>query len=66
MSIFKINQSYLEKQTKTKRVEELKALLKESDFKILPDYDKKDESLILQRQQWREEIRLLEIDLSNL
>jgi hypothetical protein len=42
------------------RIAELKALLNNSDYKVLPDYDKPDEGVKAQRQAWREEIRTLE------
>jgi hypothetical protein len=42
------------------RIAELKALLTNSDYKVLPDYDKPDEGVKAQRQAWREEIRTLE------
>ena len=42
------------------RIAELKALLNDSDYKVLPDYDKPDEDIVSQRQAWREEIRTLE------
>ena len=42
------------------RIAELKALLNNSDYKVLPDYDKPDEDIVAQRQAWREEIRTLE------
>jgi hypothetical protein len=42
------------------RIAELKALLTNSDYKVLPDYDKPDENIKAQRQAWREEIRTLE------
>jgi len=42
------------------RIAELKALLNNSDYKVLPDYDKPDEDIVSQRQAWREEIRTLE------
>jgi hypothetical protein len=42
------------------RIAELKRLLTESDYKVLPDYDKPDETIVVQRQEWRDEIRLLE------
>lgn len=65
MSLFKINQKYIDDQNRIKRIEELKRLLKDSDFKVLPDYDQQDNSIIIQRQSWREEIRQLEIELSS-
>jgi hypothetical protein len=42
------------------RIAELKALLTNSDYKVLPDYDKPDENIVSQRQAWRLEIRTLE------
>jgi hypothetical protein len=42
------------------RITELKRLLADSDFRVLPDYDKDSEEIKAQRQAWREEIRALE------
>ena len=42
------------------RIAELKQLLANSDYKVLPDYDKPSEDIKTQRQAWREEIRTLE------
>ena len=42
------------------RIKELKKLLTDSDHKVLPDYDKTDELIIQQRQEWRDAIRALE------
>lgn len=42
------------------RVNELKVLLAKTDYKVLPDYDKTDEQIKVQRQAWRNEIRQLE------
>jgi len=51
-------------QLKLKRIAELKQLLKDSDYKDLPNYDKRNTSQwandIKQRQTWRNEIRQLE------
>jgi anti-sigma28 factor (negative regulator of flagellin synthesis) len=47
-------------QQREQRIAELKALLTNSDYKVLPDYDKPDENIVSQRQAWREEIRTLE------
>jgi hypothetical protein len=47
-------------QQRVARIAELKALLTESDYKVLPDYDKPDEAIVAQRQAWRDEIRELE------
>ena len=46
--------------TKEARLAELKKLLLQSDYKVLPDYDKPDEDIKIQRQTWREDIRELE------
>lgn len=53
-------QSEKDEQTKERRIAELKRLLDDSDYKVLPDYDKTDEDIIADRQKWRDEIRLLE------
>ncbi len=42
------------------RIAELKQLLTDSDYKVLPDYDKDSEAIKAQRQAWRDEIRTLE------
>ena len=42
------------------RILELKALLNNSDYKVLPDYDKDSEAIKAHRQAWREEVRQLE------
>jgi hypothetical protein len=42
------------------RIAELKALLTNSDYKVLPDYDKDSAAIKAQRQAWRNEIRTLE------
>ena len=42
------------------RVAELKKLLTDSDFKVLPDYDQPSDEIKAQRQVWRNEIRQLE------
>ena len=47
-------------QNKGNRIAELKQLLLNSDYKVLPDYDKPSEEIKAQRQAWREEIRTLE------
>ena len=42
-----------------RRIDELKALLAASDYKVLPDYDRTSDDIIAQRQAWRDEIRSL-------
>lgn len=58
--LIKVDQSKVDAITDAKRIEELRALLAASDYKVLPDYDRTDEDIIAQRQAWREEIRALE------
>ena len=41
------------------RIAELKKLLAETDYKVLPDYDKYATDVKAQRQAWRDEIRNL-------
>jgi len=45
---------------KQARIEELKNLLKDTDYVALSDYDKEKPELLEQRKVWREEIRNLE------
>jgi hypothetical protein len=47
-------------QVKANRIIELKSLLKDSDYKVLSDYDKPNDAIKAQRQAWRVEIRSLE------
>jgi len=47
-------------QVRANRIAELKGLLAATDYKVLPDYDKPDATLVAQRQAWREAIRQLE------
>jgi hypothetical protein len=42
------------------RIVELKQLLVDSDYKVLPDYDKNADAIKADRQAWRAEIRTLE------
>jgi hypothetical protein len=60
MSIIKIDPAKAQAKANADRIAELKALLNNSDYKVLPDYDKPDENIVAQRQAWREEIRALE------
>lgn len=46
-------------QIKQEQIYALKQKLKETDFKVLPDYDKPNENIKAQRQAWRDEIRQL-------
>jgi hypothetical protein len=58
--IIKIDPAKAQAKANADRIAELKALLNDSDYKVLPDYDKPDEDIVSQRQAWREEIRTLE------
>jgi hypothetical protein len=60
MSIIQVDPAKVAALDATKRIAELKALLTNSDYKVLPDYDKDSEAIKAQRQAWREEIRTLE------
>ena len=42
------------------RVSELKQMLADTDYKVLPDYDNTTDEIKAQRQAWRDEIRTLE------
>lgn len=53
------NQKLLEKQN---RIAELKQLLRDTDYVVLPDYDQEKPDIIAQRALWREEVRALEND----
>jgi hypothetical protein len=60
MSLIKIDPAKAQAKANAERIAELKALLNDSDYKVLPDYDKPDEDIVSQRQAWREEVRTLE------
>ena len=60
MSLIKVDPAKAQAKANADRIAELKALLNNSDYKVLPDYDKPDEGVVAQRQAWREEIRTLE------
>jgi len=58
--LIKIDPVKAEAKANADRIAELKALLTNSDYKVLPDYDKTDSTITAQRQAWRDEIRTLE------
>jgi hypothetical protein len=60
MSLIKIDPAKAQAKANAERIAELKALLTNSDYKVLPDYDKDSEAIKAQRQAWRQEIRTLE------
>ena len=58
--LIKIDPAKAQAKANAERIVELKALLADSDYKVLPDYDKTDSTITAQRQAWRDEIRTLE------
>ena len=58
--MIKIDPARASKLQAEKRIAELKQLLLDSDYKVLPDYDKPSDEIKAQRQAWRDEIRQLE------
>ena len=58
-------QAEKDQQAKEQRIAELKRLLADSDYKVLPDYDKASDDIKAQRQAWRDEIRQLEAALND-
>ena len=60
MSLIKIDPAKAQAKANADRIAELKALLTNSDYKVLPDYDKNADAIKADRQAWREEIRTLE------
>ena len=60
MSLIKVDPAKAQAKANAERIVELKALLANSDYKVLPDYDKTDSTITAQRQAWRDEIRTLE------
>jgi len=60
MSLIQVDPAKVQAKANAERIAELKRLLADSDFRVLPDYDKDSEEIKAQRQAWREEIRALE------
>ena len=60
MSLIKVDPAKAQAKANVDRIAELKQLLTNSDYKVLPDYDKTDSTITAQRQAWRDEIRTLE------
>ena len=60
MSIIKIDAAKAAEKVRVDRIAELKKLLADSDYKMLPGYDRPSEEIVVQRQAWRDEIRALE------
>jgi len=59
MGLIKINHEKLDEKARQERIDELRKLIADSDYKVLPDYDKPNEAIKAQRQAWRDEIRKL-------
>jgi hypothetical protein len=64
--LIKVDPAKAQAAADAKRIEELKALLAASDYKVLPDYDRTDPAIVAQRQAWRDEIRALEAQPSEV
>jgi hypothetical protein len=60
MSLIKVDPAKAQAKINAARIAELKQLLRDSDYVVLPDYDKDKADVIAQRQAWRDEIRSLE------
>ena len=60
MSIIKIDPAKVAEKARVDRIAELKQLLADSDYKVLPGYDRPTESIMAQREAWRLEVRALE------
>jgi hypothetical protein len=54
------NEPETPEQIKEARIQELKQMLKDTDYVALADYDKSKPEVLEQRKAWREEIRSLE------
>ena len=52
-------QAEKDQQAKERRITELKRLLAETDYKVMPDYDRPSAKMVEDRQAWRDEIRKL-------
>ncbi len=59
MSIVKTDPAKLQAFTSAARIAELKKFLSDSDYKMLPGYDRPIADLATQRQAWRDEIRAI-------
>jgi FtsZ-binding cell division protein ZapB len=59
MSLIKIDPAKVKAKQDAERIEELRELLRSTDYVALVDYDKDATEVKAQRQAWREEIRVL-------
>jgi hypothetical protein len=60
MSLIQVDPAKAQAKANAERITELKRLLADSDYKVLPDYDKPSEDIKAARQAWRDEIRELQ------
>jgi glyoxylase-like metal-dependent hydrolase (beta-lactamase superfamily II) len=60
MSLIIVDQAKVQAKADADRIAELKKLLADSDYKVLPGYDRPTESIMAQREAWRLEVRALE------
>jgi hypothetical protein len=60
MSFIIVDQAKVEAKARADRIAELKKLLADTDFKMLPGYDRPTEEIAVQREAWRLEVRALE------
>lgn len=60
MSLIIVDQAKVEAKAREARIAELKQLLANTDYKMLPGYDRPSEEIAVQREAWRLEVRALE------
>ena len=60
MSIVKVDPAKVAEKARLARIAELKQLLADSDYKVLPGYDRPTEDIMTHREAWRLEVRALE------
>jgi hypothetical protein len=60
MSFIIVDQAKVEAKVRADRIAELKKLLADTDYKMLPGYDRPTEEIAVQREAWRLEVRALE------
>jgi hypothetical protein len=60
MSFIIVDQAKVEAKARADRIAELKKLLADTDYKMLPGYDRPTEEIAAQREAWRLEVRALE------
>ena len=58
--MIKINEAKKQEELNQQEITRLKQFLAETDYKVLPDYDKDSSDIIIERKKARETIRALE------